>query len=41
MFSLDLLNSVTERFVITVKELEPVTSCVRAKDATTAPERHM
>ena len=28
-------------FVITVKRLEPATSCVRDQDATTAPSRHM
>ena len=28
-------------FVITVKGLEPATSCVRDQDATTAPARHM
>ena len=35
------LNSVTNIFVITIKGLEPATSCVRDKDATTAPARHM
>ena len=35
------LNSVTKIFVITVKGLEPDTSCVRDQDATTTPVRHM
>ena len=34
------LNSVTKIFVITVKGLEPTTSCVRDQDAITAPARH-
>ena len=34
-----LLNSVTKIFVITVREFEPATSCVRDQDATTAPAR--
>ena len=38
MFS---LNSVTKIFVITVKGLEPATSCVRDQEATTVPARHM
>ena len=33
--------SVTKIFVITVKRLEPATSCVRDQDATSAPARHM
>ena len=33
--------SVTKVFVITVKGLEPATSCVRDHDATRAPARHM
>ena len=37
MFS---LNSVTKIFVITVKGLEPATSCVRDQDVITAPARH-
>ena len=41
MFSLNSLNSVAKIFVITVKELEPTTSCVRDQDATTASARHM
>ena len=36
MFSLNLLNSVTKLFVITVKGLKPAISCVRDQDATTA-----
>ena len=36
MFS---LNSVTKIFVITVKVLEPATSCVRDHDATIAPAK--
>ena len=36
MFS---LNSVTKILVITVKRLEPATSCVRDQDATTAPAK--
>ena len=36
-----LLNSVTKIFVITVKGLELATSCVRDKDVTTVPARHM
>ena len=35
------LNSVTKIFVITVKGLEPATSCVREQDATTVPARHI
>ena len=35
------LNSVTKIFVITVKGLKPVPSCVRDQNATTAPARHM
>ena len=31
----------TKVLVITIKELEPVTSCVRDQDATTGPARHM
>ena len=30
------VNSITKIFVITVKGLKPVTSCVRDQDATTA-----
>ena len=33
MFSLNSANSVTKLFVITVKGLEPATSCVRDQDA--------
>ena len=39
--SLNSANSVTQIFVITVKGLEPATTCVRNLGATTAPERHM
>ena len=35
------LNLVTKIFVITVKMLKPATSCVRDKDATTVPARHV
>ena len=35
------LNSVTKIFVITVKGLEPATTCVRDQDAATAAARHM
>ena len=38
---LNLANSVTKIFVMTVKGLEPTTSCVRDQDATTVPARHM
>ena len=38
MFS---LNSVQKVFVITVKGLEPATSCVRDQDVTTVPARHI
>ena len=38
MFS---LNSATKIILITVKGLEPATSCVRDQDATTVPGRHM
>ena len=41
MVSLNLAISVTKIFDITVKGLEPTTSCVRDQDATTAPVRHM
>ena len=44
MFSLNLLNSVTKIFVITVKRLEtchPATSCVRDQDAITAPATYV
>ena len=41
MFSLNLLNSVTKIFVNIVKGCEPVTSCVRDQDATTALARHL
>ena len=34
-------NSVTKIFVITVKGLEPPTSCLTDQDATTAQARHM
>ena len=40
-FSLDSLNSVTKIFFITVKGLEPATSCARSQNATTVPARHM
>ena len=39
--SLNLLNSVTKIVAITVKGFEPATSCVRDKDASTAPARHV
>ena len=39
--SLNSVNSVTKIFVITVKGLEPATSCVRDQDATSVPVRHM
>ena len=39
--SLNSVNSVTKIFVITVKGLEPDTSCLRDQDATTVPERHI
>ena len=39
--SLNSANSVTKIFVITVKGLEPTTSWVRDRHATTAPARHM
>ena len=35
------LNPVTKIFVITVKGLEPATSCVREQDATTVLARHI
>ena len=41
MFSLNSLNLVTNIFVITVKGLEPVASCVTDQDATTVPARPM
>ena len=41
MFSLNLLDSVTKIFVITVKGLEPATPCARDQDPTTAPARHV
>ena len=41
IFSLNSLNSMTKFSVITLKGLEPATSCVRDQDATTAPARHM
>ena len=41
MLSLNSANSVTKIFVITVKGLKPVTSCVKDQDATTVPARHM
>ena len=41
MFSMNSANSVKKLFVITVKGLEPATSCVRDKYATTMPARHM
>ena len=40
-FSLNFLNPASKLFVITVKGLKPVTSCVRDQGATTAPARHM
>ena len=40
MFSLNSANSV-KNILVTVKGLEPATSCVREQDATTAPARHM
>ena len=40
MFSLISLNSVT-KIILSRKELEPITSCARDKDATTVPVRHM
>ena len=39
--SLNSVNLVTKIFAITVKGLEPATSCVRDQDATIAPARHM
>ena len=39
--SLNSVNSATKIYVITVKGLEPTTSCVGDKDATTVPARHM
>ena len=39
--SLNSANSVTKVFVITVKGLEPATSCVRDQDATTVQARHV
>ena len=39
--SLNSANSVTKIFVITVKGIEPATSCVRDQDATTAPASKM
>ena len=33
-------NTVIKIFLITVKGLEPVTSCIRDQDATTWPARH-
>ena len=41
MVSLNLLDSVTKIFVITVKGLKPATSCVRDQDATIVPAGHM
>ena len=41
MFSLNLLNSMTKVFVTILKELEPATTCVRDKDTTTLPARHI
>ena len=41
MFPLNLVNSMTKMFVITVKGLKPATSCLRDQDAITAPARHM
>ena len=35
------MNSMTQIFAITVKGLEPATSCVRDQHATTAPARHI
>ena len=39
--SLNLLNSLTKIFVITIKGLKPTASCVRDQDAITVPPRHM
>ena len=41
MFSLNSANSETKIIFITVKGLEPATSCVIDQDANTAPARHM
>ena len=41
MFSLNSVSSVTKIFVITVKELEPATSCGKDQDAATVPTKHM
>ena len=41
MFPLNLVNSVTKMFIITVKGLQPAISCVRDQDTSTAPARHM
>ena len=40
-FSLNVFTEVTKIFVITVKRIEPVTSCVRGKDVATEPARHV
>ena len=41
MFSLNSTDSVTKIFGITVKRLDPATTCVRDQDATIEPARHM
>ena len=41
MFSLNSVNLMTKIFVITVKGLEPATSCVRHQDTTRVPAGHM
>ena len=39
---MNFLNEFSDKiFVITVKGLEPATSCVKDQLVTTAPERHM
>ena len=40
MFSLNAANSMTKKY-LSLKGLEPPTSCVRDQDATTVPARHM
>ena len=41
MVSLNSVNPVTKIFVITVKGIEPATSCVRGQDAITVPARQI
>ena len=41
MFLLNLLNSASNLFVMTVRGLEPATSCVRDQDDSTAPARYI